>query len=114
MKMFFIYSVIIIIAAACKEQKGGELKGVTGDRTEMIASELQPGNSSATAEMKPDRKITLDDIKTRYGSVYKIQVKGGKVYEGAYKQKDGQTEIITVEGRFTVPSDSVLKTSPYK
>lgn len=60
----------------------------------------------AKAEVK---KLTLADIKAKYGRIAKIQTKNGKEYVGYFNQQGGEMTIQTVDGQVRVPVASVQK-----
>lgn len=59
------------------------------------------------------KKVTLDDLRNKYGNLSKIVTKDGKEYIGAFKQKGGKMEIITTKGKKSVPVSRIKKVSPY-
>lgn len=55
------------------------------------------------------KKLTLADIKAKYGRIAKIQTKNGKEYVGYFNQQGGEMTIQTVDGQVRVPVASVQK-----
>ena len=66
-------------------------------------------DSAAKPEVK---KLTLADIKAKYGKIAKIQTKNGKEYVGYFNQQGAEMTIQTVEGQVRVPVASVQKVTP--
>ncbi len=65
------------------------------------------------AAAKPEvKKLTLADIKAKYGRIAKIQTKNGKEYVGYFNQQGDQMTIQTVDGQVRVPVASVQKVTP--
>ncbi|MBS0619535.1 MAG: FecR domain-containing protein [Spirochaetes bacterium] len=58
------------------------------------------------------KKLTLADIKAKYGRIAKIQTKNGKEYVGYFNQQGAEMTIQTVDGRVSVPVASVQKVTP--
>jgi hypothetical protein len=58
------------------------------------------------------RKLTLADIKAKYGRIAKIQTKNGKEYVGYFNQQGAEMTIQTVDGQVRVPVASVQKVTP--
>lgn len=65
------------------------------------------------AAAKPEvKRLTLADIKAKYGRIAKIQTKNGKEYVGYFNQQGDQMTIQTVDGQVRVPVASVQKVTP--
>ncbi len=65
-------------------------------------------------EVKRPKKLTLDELKNRYGPLSIIKTKDGKEYIGSFKQKGNRIEVITVTGKKTFDPKSISKISRYK
>jgi hypothetical protein len=79
-------------------------KYATGQATSASIAEEAP-----KAEVK---KLTLADIKAKYGRIAKIQTKNGKEYVGYFNQQGAEMVIQTVDGQVRVPVASVQKVTP--
>ena len=79
-------------------------KYATGETTSASLTEAAP-----KAEVK---KLTLADIKAKYGRIAKIQTKNGKEYVGYFNQQGAEMTIQTVDGQVRVPVASVQKVTP--
>jgi len=66
----------------------------------------------AKADAPVVKKLTLADIKAKYGRIAKIQTKNGKEYVGYFNQQGAEMTIQTVDGRVSVPVASVQKVTP--
>lgn len=65
------------------------------------------------AAAKPEvKKLTLADIKAKYGRIARIETKSGKAYVGYFNQQGDQMTIQTVDGQVRVPVASVQKVTP--
>ena len=80
-------------------------KYATGETTSASLTEAAP----KAAEVK---KLTLADIKAKYGRIAKIQTKNGKEYVGYFNQQGAEMTIQTVDGQVRVPVASVQKVTP--
>ncbi len=80
-------------------------KYATGETTTASLTEAAP----KAAEVK---KLTLADIKAKYGRIAKIQTKNGKEYIGYFNQQGAEMTIQTVDGQVRVPVASVQKVTP--
>lgn len=72
-------------------------------------------SASLTEEEAPKaevKKLTLADIKAKYGRIAKIQTKNGKEYVGYFNQQGAEMVIQTVDGQVRVPVASVQKVTP--
>lgn len=79
-------------------------KYATGEAASASLTEAAP-----KAEVK---KLTLADIKAKYGRIAKIQTKNGKEYVGYFNQQGAEMTIQTVDGQVRVPVASVQKVTP--
>lgn len=79
-------------------------KYATGEAASASLTEEAP-----KAEVK---KLTLADIKAKYGRIAKIQTKNGKEYVGYFNQQGAEMTIQTVDGQVRVPVASVQKVTP--
>jgi hypothetical protein len=69
--------------------------------------------SASLTETKPEvKKLTLADIKAKYGRIAKIQTKNGKEYVGYFNQQGAEMTIQTVDGQVSIPVASVQKVTP--
>lgn len=69
--------------------------------------------ASLTEAAKPEvKKLTLADIKAKYGRIAKIQTKNGKEYVGYFNQQGAEMTIQTVDGQVSIPVASVQKVTP--
>ena len=82
-------------------------KYATGQTTS--ASMTDAGTEAAKPEVK---KLTLADIKAKYGKIAKIQTKNGKEYVGYFNQQGDKMTIQTVDGQVSVPVANVQKVTP--
>ena len=70
-------------------------------------------SASLTDAAKPEvKKLTLADIKAKYGRIAKIQTKNGKEYVGYFNQQGAEMTIQTVDGQVRVPVANVQKVTP--
>ena len=70
-------------------------------------------SASLTDAAKPEvKKLTLADIKAKYGRIAKIQTKNGKEYVGYFNQQGAEMTIQTVDGPVRVPVANVQKVTP--
>jgi len=58
-------------------------------------------------------KVTLAEIRSKFGPLSKVKLKSGQEYIGAFRQLGGTMEIITVQGKVRVPSANVDQVLPY-
>jgi hypothetical protein len=58
-------------------------------------------------------KISLSDLRKKYGNLAKIELTDGKTHIGAFKQKGATMEIMTTNGNIIIPSSKIKKISPY-
>jgi hypothetical protein len=75
-------------------------KYATGASTSAAAVEVAAAQPQA-------KKLTLDDIKAKYGRVAKIETKNGKTYTGYFNQAGNTMTIQTVDGQVNLPVASV-------
>lgn len=80
-------------------------KYATGETTSASLTEAAPKAAEA-------KKLTLADIKAKYGRIAKIQTKNGKEYVGYFNQQGAEMTIQTVDGQVRVPVASVQKVTP--
>ena len=59
-----------------------------------------------------ETKITLDDLKRKYGILSKVITKDNKAYVGSFSQKSKTIKIITVDGVVNLKATDVLKVVP--
>lgn len=65
------------------------------------------------AAAKPEvKRLTLADIKAKYGRIAKIETKSGKSYVGYFNQQGASMTIQTVDGQVSVPVANVQKVTP--
>ena len=70
-------------------------------------------SASLTEAAKPEvKKLTLADIKAKYGRIAKIETKNGKAYIGYFNQTGANMTIQTVDGQVSIPVASVQKVTP--
>jgi len=81
-------------------------KYATGAST---SASLTEAAAAPKAEVK---KLTLADIKAKYGRIARIEIKSGKAYVGYFNQQGDQMTIQTVDGQVRVPVASVQKVTP--
>jgi len=79
-------------------------KYATGAATSASLTEAAP-----KAEVK---KLTLADIKAKYGRIARIETKSGKAYVGYFNQSGANMTIQTVDGQVSIPVTSVQKVTP--
>jgi hypothetical protein len=80
-------------------------KYATGETTSASLTEAAPKADEV-------KKLTLADIKAKYGRIAKIQTKNGKEYVGYFNQQGAEMTIQTVDGQVRVPVASVQKVTP--
>jgi hypothetical protein len=69
--------------------------------------------TASLTDAKPEvKKLTLADIKAKYGRIAKIQTKNGKEYVGYFNQQGAEMTIQTVDGQVSIPVASVQKVTP--
>lgn len=87
-------------------------KVVVPESVEKYATGAAP-TASLTEAAKPEvKKLTLADIKAKYGRIAKIQTKNGKEYVGYFNQQGAEMTIQTVDGQVSIPVASVQKVTP--
>jgi hypothetical protein len=70
-------------------------------------------SASLTEAAKPEvKKLTLADIKAKYGRIARIETKNGKAYVGYFNQTGANMTIQTVDGQISIPVASVQKVTP--
>lgn len=62
---------------------------------------------AATPQAPVIRKLTLEDIKAKYGRIAKIETKNGKTYTGYFNQSGNAMTIQTVDGQVSLPVANV-------
>ena len=88
-------------------------KVVVPESVEKYATGVAASASLTEAAAKPEvKKLTLADIKAKYGRIAKIQTKNGKEYVGYFNQQGAEMTIQTVDGQVRVPVASVQKVTP--
>lgn len=88
-------------------------KLVVPDSVEKYAKGETTSAAVNDAAAKPEvKKLTLADIKAKYGRIAKIQTKNGKEYVGYFNQQGAEMTIQTVDGQVRVPVASVQKVTP--
>ena len=70
-------------------------------------------SASLTEAAKPEvKRLTLADIKAKYGRIARIETKNGKAYVGYFNQTGANMTIQTVDGQVSIPVASVQKVTP--
>lgn len=69
---------------------------------------------SPKAEATKPQKLTLDDLRKKYGRLSRVTTKDGKEFIGAFQQKGQNIIINTVDGVVTIPVEKVAKISPFQ
>jgi hypothetical protein len=70
-------------------------------------------SASLTEAAKPEvKRLTLADIKVKYGRIARIETKNGKAYVGYFNQTGANMTIQTVDGQVSIPVASVQKVTP--
>jgi hypothetical protein len=70
-------------------------------------------SASLTEAAKPEvKRLTLADIKAKYGRIARIETKNGKAYVGYFNQTGANMTIQTVDGQISIPVASVQKVTP--
>jgi len=88
-------------------------KVVVPESVEKYATGVAASASLTEAAAKPEvKKLTLADIKAKYGRIAKIQTKNGKEYVGYFNQQGADMTIQTVDGQVKIPVASVQKVTP--
>lgn len=94
----------------------------TAEVTRMISEELpeavavdKPEEAATTGRSAPARKkkMTIDDLRAKYGALSKVETKDGKSYIGPFRTEGKYLVITTVNGEVKVPSVNVAKVSRY-
>jgi hypothetical protein len=67
-----------------------------------------------TAPAQEIQKLSLADIRAKYGRIAKIDTKNGKTYTGYFSQVGGSMIIQTVDGQVSIPVASVGKITELK
>jgi hypothetical protein len=86
-----------------------DIPEVVPNEIEQVIIQVEEKNEAEAKE----RQITLDDLRKMHGQLSKVITKSGKVYIGAFKQKGGNMEIITTQGKRVIPTSQVAKVEPY-
>ncbi len=73
--------------------------------------DVQPGSESSIDPQT--KKLTLEDLRQKYGKLSKIETKDGRVYIGAFKQVGGQIQVETVNGRVAMPVANLKKVARF-
>jgi len=90
-------------------------KVVVPESVEKYATGAAPSASlteAAAAKPVEVKKLTLADIKAKYGRIAKVQTKNGKEYVGYFNQAGAEMTIQTVDGQVSVPVANVQKVTP--
>lgn len=84
-------------------------KVAAGSATDAIATEIfaDEANPAAPDGAKAVVKLTLDDIRKKYGKVSRVNLKSGASYTGFFVLKGEKIEIITPNGVVRVPTDQL-------
>jgi hypothetical protein len=83
-----------------------EAKEVVPEKTQEL---LVPGITKEGD--KAEKKMTLAELKAKYGKLSKIITKSGKTYIGIFQQKGNKMEITTVDGVISIPANDIKKIS---
>lgn len=62
---------------------------------------------------KKATKVTIDDLRKKYGALSKVTTKSGKVYIGSFKQEGAKVEIITANGPVHLNPMDIQKVEKY-
>lgn len=100
--------------AALSEAEKNELKSFAGlvalGREKADTSPVNQADVLASAiladetQPAPTAKMTLSDIRAKYGKISKVNLKNGNSYTGFFTLKGAQMEIITPAGTVRVPT----------
>jgi hypothetical protein len=85
--------------------------------TELKLQEVTPetvDEPESKVTKKKKTRVTLKDLRKKYGSVVRITTKDGKSYEGAFEQKTGFHIIHTISGDVKIKSDTIAKIIPLR
>lgn len=90
---------------------------------EELVKKEEPKQEDAKKDEKTDekqvekkqepKKLTLADLKAKYGRLSKIILKSGQEYIGAFQQKGAEMIIITVDGRFKHKPSDIERVLPH-
>jgi hypothetical protein len=88
-------------------------KVVVPESVEKYATGTAASASLTEAAAKPEvKRLTLADIKAKYGRIARIETKNGKAYVGYFNQTGANMTIQTVDGQISIPVASVQKVTP--
>ncbi|MCS6984997.1 MAG: FecR domain-containing protein [Leptospiraceae bacterium] len=102
---------IAMLDEAALQKVGESTPAVPPEKVEAI--EKIAGETPQAEAQKPV-KLTLEDLKKKYGRLSRITTKDGKEYIGAFKQQEKFIIINTVDGIVKLPVEKVAKISPFQ
>lgn len=94
-KRLKLYSQLAALAGQSGFQAAADAIVAEIGNAENSAVNLKPGSAS---------KLTLAEIRAKYGKVSRVNLKNGKSYTGFFQLKGAQMEIITPSGTVRVPT----------
>jgi len=98
-------------------RKTEEVQVMVKQAEEKINRQNQEKNENAAGvnQQKPQhKKMTLAELKKKYGNLSTISTTDGKVFIGAFNQSGSTMNIHTVNGEVKVPVGNISKVSPLK
>ena len=79
---------------------------------ESVLKELNGLYDEAIKERSAKKRLTLDEIRKKYGGIYDVILYSGKRYKGAVISRGSVTRIMTVTGVVAVPSNDIKSAIP--
>jgi len=88
------------------------VEGGDGAVDENLLKELNGLYDEAVKEGSAKKRMTIDDIRSKYGGIYDVILYSGKRYRGAVISRGSVTRIMTVNGVVAVPSNNIKSAIP--
>jgi hypothetical protein len=88
-------------------------ESASASATNIVSADVEKILAEKINKDADSNKITLAELKAKYGLLSRVQVWSGRIYVGAFSQKGKQVEIVTVDGVVRLPADKVNRVSPY-
>ncbi len=82
-------------------------KAIIAESVEKYATGVSTSAAATEVATPQNRKLTLNDIKAKYGRIAKIETKNGKTYTGYFNQAGNTMTIQTVDGQVSLPVANV-------
>jgi len=88
---------------------------IVEDSTSIAAAtdEKETVKKAEKAKKEEAPKMTLAELKKKYGQLSKITTKDGQSYVGAFEQQGSNMVITTIDGKVKVPVANIAKVSPH-